>query len=75
MKNPFKGLFTNTLNKEIKRIEENMQKVHNLGIIEGRMKLVQELIDLHDGNVSFLEALKEVQARNGEMLSAIKKES
>lgn len=59
--------------KKEKTFEEGLNEVYNIGKVQGRMELVKELIDLHDGGTEFLEALKEIQAKNGEMMNNIKK--
>lgn len=57
------------------KINESMEKTFEAGKIQGRMEVVNELIDLHDGGTEFLQALKEVQAKNGELMTALKEKS
>lgn len=61
--------------KTKKIFESDLDKIHQMGIIQGRMDAINELIDMYDGNINFLEALNKVQAKNGELLTALREKS
>lgn len=71
MINIFKKLFS----KRQSVIETSLEKVYEIGLTQGRVEVVNELIDLHDGNITFLEALKITQAKNADLITEVKKKS
>lgn len=68
MNNILKNLFK----RKVIKVNDEMDKIYDMGLVQGRMESISELIDLHDGEVEFLDALKEVQAKNGELLHSLK---
>lgn len=69
MKEILKNIFTSEQN----RIQRNMDKIYDMGVVQGRLDMLNDLIDLHDAGSEFLAALSEVQSRTNDLMEELRK--